>query len=90
MLPVKPQEDVRVRLRRIEGQIRGIARMIDEDRSCVDVLTQVSSAREALRGVARVLLGRRLERYANALPGPGGSDEAMALLKEISRFAGWE
>ena len=44
------------RLARIEGQVRGLARMIEEDRYCVDVLTQLAAAHEALRNVARALL----------------------------------
>ena len=43
------------RLRRIEGQIRGLQRMVEEDRYCADILTQVSSTQEALRAVARAL-----------------------------------
>jgi CsoR family transcriptional regulator, copper-sensing transcriptional repressor len=44
------------RLSRIEGQIRGIQRMVEEDRYCADILTQVTSAQEALRAVARALM----------------------------------
>jgi DNA-binding FrmR family transcriptional regulator len=44
------------RLSRIEGQLRGIQRMVEEDRYCVDILTQLSSAHEALRAVARSLM----------------------------------
>ena len=44
------------RLARIEGQVRGLGRMIEEDRYCVDVLTQLAAAHEALRHVARELL----------------------------------
>ena len=43
------------RLSRIEGQIRGIQRMVEDDRYCADILTQISSAQEALRAVARAL-----------------------------------
>ena len=49
--------DLRARLRRIEGQIRGISAMVDEDRYCIDVLTQISAARAALDKVALGLLG---------------------------------
>src|ERR1700712_5352042 len=48
------------RLGRIEGQIRGIQRMIEEDRYCADILTQVSSARGALRAGARALMRNHL------------------------------
>ena len=52
------------RLGRIEGQIRGIQRMIEEDRYCADILTQVSSAQEALRAVARALMRNHLSHCA--------------------------
>lgn len=44
--------DVRKRLNRIEGQVRGVQRMIDEDRPCEDILVQVAAARRAFQGVA--------------------------------------
>ena len=44
------------RLARLEGQVRGIARMIEEDRYCVDILTQTAAVRSALKGVERVIL----------------------------------
>lgn len=49
------------RLRRIEGQVRGLQRMIAEDRWCVDVIAQIASVQEALRGVAKDLLRNHLE-----------------------------
>jgi CsoR family transcriptional regulator, copper-sensing transcriptional repressor len=50
------KDDLRRRLRRIEGQVRGLERMIDEDTYCIDVLVQVSAATRALQGVALGLL----------------------------------
>ena len=52
------------RLRRIEGQVRGLQRMVEEDRYCADILTQVSSAQEALRAVARALMRNHLAHCA--------------------------
>ena len=52
------------RLRRIEGQVRGIQRMVEEDRYCADVLTQIASIQEALRGVSRELLRNHLKHCA--------------------------
>ncbi len=48
------------RLRRIEGQVRGLQKMVEEDRYCADILTQISSVQEALRGVGRELLRNHL------------------------------
>lgn len=50
------KDDLRRRLRRIEGQVRGLQRMVDEDTYCIDVLVQVSAATRALQGVALGLL----------------------------------
>src|SRR5262245_4168208 len=53
------------RLRRIEGQMRGLQKMVEEDRYCADILTQVSSVHEALRSVARELLRNHLRHCAS-------------------------
>lgn len=53
-------DDYLKRLRRIEGQVRGLQRMVEEDAHCVDVLTQVSSVTSALRGVAIGLLNEHV------------------------------
>ncbi|GAA4839782.1 metal-sensitive transcriptional regulator [Saccharopolyspora rosea] len=55
------KDDYARRLRRIEGQVRGLARMIDNDEYCIDVLTQVSAATRALRSVALGLLDEHLK-----------------------------
>ena len=48
------------RLRRIEGQVRGLQKMVDEDRYCADIIVQIASVQEALRGVARNLMKNHL------------------------------
>ena len=66
------------RLRRIEGQVRGLHKMVEEDRYCADVLTQISSVHEALRGVARELMRNHLKHCAAAaLRGTPAEAEAM-------------
>ena len=52
------------RLRRIEGQIRGLQRMVEDDRYCADILTQITSAQEALRSVAKELMRHHLRHCA--------------------------
>jgi DNA-binding FrmR family transcriptional regulator len=54
------------RLRRIEGQVRGLQKMVDEERYCADVLTQLSSVHEALRGVAREVMRNHLKHCATS------------------------
>lgn len=71
------------RLRRIEGQVRGIAKMIDDDKYCIDVLTQISAASSALRSVALNLLDDHLEHCVSQALTQGG-DEADVKLTEAS------
>jgi DNA-binding FrmR family transcriptional regulator len=52
------------RLRRIEGQVRGLQKMVEEDRYCADILTQISSVQEALRAVGRELMRNHLKHCA--------------------------
>ena len=52
------------RLKRIEGQVRGLQKMVDEDRYCADILTQISSVQEALRSVSRELMRNHLKHCA--------------------------
>lgn len=71
------------RLRRIEGQIRGIAKMIDDDKYCIDILTQISAASSALRSVALNLLDDHLEHCVSQALAQGG-DAANVKLAEAS------
>ena len=61
------------RLRRIEGQVRGIARMIDEDVYCIDILTQVTAATRALENVAIALVSDHLEHCVAEAASEGGA-----------------
>jgi DNA-binding FrmR family transcriptional regulator len=71
------------RLRRIEGQVRGIARMVEQDQYCVDVLTQVSAATKALQAVALGLLDEHLSHCVAHAVAEGG-EEGDAKLREAS------
>lgn len=70
------------RLRRIEGQVRGIQKMIEEDRYCADVLGQLSAIHEALRAVGRELIRNHLRHCATRAIHAGGSD-AEAMYNEL-------
>jgi DNA-binding FrmR family transcriptional regulator len=61
------------RLRRIEGQARGLQRMVEEERACAEVLTQIASVHEALRAVGRELLRNHLKHCATTALGEGGA-----------------
>jgi len=71
-----------LRLRRIEGQVRGLQTMVDEDRYCADILTQISSVHEALRAVSRELMRNHLKHCA-ASAIRAGSDRADAMYDEL-------
>ena len=66
------------RLRRIEGQVRGLQRMVEEDRYCADILTQIGSVHEALRAVGRELMRNHLRHCAtDAIRSSDDKAEAM-------------
>ena len=70
------------RLRRIEGQIRGLQKMVEEERYCADIITQVAAVQEALRGVARELMRNHLKHCA-ASAIRAGADRADAMYDEL-------
>jgi len=78
------KEQVLARLRRIEGQVRGLQRMVSEDQYCIDVLTQVSAATRALQGVAVQLLDEHL-RHCVAGAMTRGGQEADDLVAEATK-----
>jgi DNA-binding FrmR family transcriptional regulator len=77
------------RLRRIEGQVRGLQRMIDEDKYCIDILTQVAAATKALQSVALGLLEEHLSHcvaQAVAEGGDGAADKVREASDAIARL----
>lgn len=74
---------VQNRLRRIEGQVRGLQKMVEEDRYCADVMTQVASVQEALRAVSRSLLQNHLRHCASAAIRSGDPELAEAMYQEL-------
>ena len=71
------------RLRRIEGQIRGLQRMVEEDRYCADILTQISSVHEALRSVGRELVRNHLKHCATTAIRGGDAQQTEEMYDEI-------
>jgi CsoR family transcriptional regulator, copper-sensing transcriptional repressor len=77
------------RLRRIEGQVRGLQRMVDEDLYCIDILTQVNSATAALRAVGFGLLDDHVRHCVRESIEHGTGDEKVEeLMAAVGRFAG--
>jgi len=79
------------RLKRIEGQVRGLQRMVEEDRYCPDIMTQISSVHEALRAVGRELMRNHLKHCATAAIRAGNGeaepmyDELIEMMYKLSR-----
>ncbi len=77
------------RLRRIEGQVRGLQRMIEEDQYCIDILTQISSVSRALQGVGLGLLDEHIRgcvRRAVATSDDGGERDLTEAVQAIERL----
>jgi CsoR family transcriptional regulator, copper-sensing transcriptional repressor len=78
------KDDYLKRLRRIEGQVRGLQRMVEDDTYCIDVLTQVSAVTKALQGVAVGLLDEHV-RHCVTRAASEGPDQAEAAVTEATR-----
>ena len=71
------------RLRRIEGQIRGLQKMVEDERYCADIIVQIASVQEALRGVSRSLMQNHLRHCATESIRKGSAEEAAAQYDEL-------
>ena len=83
------KDDLRSRLRKIEGQVRGVQRMVDEDQYCIDILTQVNSVTAALRAVGMGLLDDHVRHcVADSIAAGDGEAKIEELMAAVTRFAG--
>ena len=74
-----------MRLKRIEGQVRGLQRLIDEDTYCIDVLTQVAATSKALQGVGLQLLDEHLQHCVAGAAASGDTERTSALVSEATK-----
>ena len=74
------------RLRRIEGQVRGLERMVDQDQYCIDILTQVASVTHALRAVALGLLDQHLRHCVTEAAAGGSEDKVSEATAAVARL----
>ena len=81
------KDDHLKRLRRIEGQVRGIAKMVESDTYCIDVLTQVSAATKALQSVALNLLDEHMNHCVVAAARAGGEEQEIKLREASEAIA---
>src|SRR3989449_7378871 len=85
------KDQLQTRLRRIEGQVRGIERMVEDDRYCIDILTQISAVSTALESVAFKILDDHVNHCVAGALASGDQDDAETktreLLQAVQRFA---
>lgn len=88
-VPDERKAEVHKRLARAKGQVEGVERMLSQNRPCMEILTQIHAAQEALRGAGRVMVRNYLERCAATAIKAGREqevyDEVMAVVFKLSR-----
>ncbi len=88
----KPKKDVLLRLKRIEGQLRGLQRMVEEEVPCAEILTQVAAATAAIKKVGMVIVETYMEECLNKTQTESGA-KRMETLKDfqqaMSRYIDW-
>ncbi len=82
----KQRKELSDRLKRIEGQVRGIQKMLDEQRPCEDVITQLMAARAALDKVGISIITQHVQECARIRPGETGGDENKSLERALALF----
>lgn len=83
-LDERSQGDLLRRLKRVEGQVRGVQRMVEENRYCPEVLVQISAINEAMRKVSEVMLRSHLSHCVTSAVKSGDSDSAEAIYDELA------
>ena len=78
-----PKDAALKRLKRIEGQVRGLAKMVEDDRYCMDVMMQIAAVQQALRGVSRELMHKHLEHCVHDAVAKGDKGREHQLYKEM-------
>jgi DNA-binding FrmR family transcriptional regulator len=80
------RQDLQVRLRRVEGQVRGVQKMVEDDRYCPDVLVQMSAIHESLRAVERILMKDHLQHCATEALRSGDDKQAQRTYNELTEL----
>ena len=87
MLNEKSKNEILLRLKKIEGQVRGLEKMVDEKRYCVDILNQVAAVRRALDSVSMILMRRHVETcVTGAIKANKGAPLIDELIESVERF----
>jgi CsoR family transcriptional regulator, copper-sensing transcriptional repressor len=80
------RQDLLLRLRRVEGQVRGVQKMVEDDRYCPDVLVQMSAIHESLRAVERILMKDHLQHCATEALRSGDDKQAQHTYNELTEL----
>lgn len=83
---VASRENLLLRLRRVEGQVRGVQKMVEEERYCPDVLVQMSAIHESLRAVERILMKDHLQHCATEALRSGDDKQAQRTYNELTEL----
>jgi DNA-binding FrmR family transcriptional regulator len=83
----KDQEALKTRLHRIEGQVRGVSRMVDEEAYCIDVLTQINAIKAAIDQVGLLLLEDHIKGCVTTAVREGDQTKVEELVQAVERFA---
>ena len=87
MINTKVKQDALVRLRKIEGQIKGVQRMVDEEKYCIDVINQITAVRRALDQVSLVVMKRHMEScLSTAIRAREGERKIDEFMETVYRF----
>lgn len=78
------KQNLQLRLRRVEGQVRGLQKMVDDERYCPDVLVQMSAVHESLRAVERILMKNHLQHCATEALRSGDEKKAQRTYNELT------
>ena len=88
MINEKAKKASLVRLKKIEGQIRGIARMVENEKYCIDIVNQITAAEKALHGVARIIMKRHVEScVTDAIQKGQGQAKIDELIETVFKFS---
>lgn len=87
MINKTTKKEALTRLKRIEGQIKGLAKMVDDERYCIDIISQVDAARRALEKVALIIMKRHIEScVVSSIKEEGGREKIDELVSSIDSF----
>lgn len=87
MINEPTKEAALARLKKIEGQVRGIEQMVNKEKYCIDIITQINAVRRALEQVALIVMKRHLESCViDAIKTKGGEDKIEELIETVDRF----